>query len=96
MASTLGLILSFLIFPGLLFTAVGGLATQWVDRKVSALVQWRVGPPWYQPFADILKLLGKEIVIPVGAKRAGFFLAPLAGLAAVGVVSTIITATVGQ
>ena len=93
MASTLGLILSFLIFPGLLFTAVGGLATQWVDRKVSALVQWRVGPPWYQPFADILKLLGKEIVIPVGAKRAGFFLAPLAGLAAVGVVSTILWLT---
>ena len=93
MASTLGLILSFLIFPGLLFTAVGGLATQWVDRKVSALVQWRVGPPWYQPFADILKLLGKEIVIPAGAKRAGFFLAPLAGLAAVGVVSTILWLT---
>ncbi len=93
MASTLGLILSFLIFPGLLFTAVGGLATQWVDRKVSALVQWRVGPPWFQPFADILKLLGKEIVIPVGAKRAGFFLAPLAGLAAVGVVSTILWLT---
>jgi len=93
MASTLGLILSFLIFPGLLFTAVGGLATQWVDRKVSALVQWRVGPPWFQPFADILKLLGKEIVIPVGAKRAGFFLAPLAGLAAIGVVSTILWLT---
>jgi NADH-quinone oxidoreductase subunit H len=93
MASTLGLILSFLIFPGLLFTAVGGLATQWVDRKVSALVQWRVGPPWFQPFADILKLLGKEIVIPAGAKRAGFFLAPLAGLAAVGMVSTILWLT---
>lgn len=93
MASTVGLILSFLIFPGLLFTAVGGLVTQWVDRKVSALVQWRVGPPWYQPFADILKLLGKEIVIPAGAKRAGFFLAPMAGLAAVGVVSTILWLT---
>jgi len=93
MASTVGLILSFLIFPGLLFTAVGGLVTQWVDRKVSALVQWRVGPPWFQPFADILKLLGKEIVVPAGAKRAGFFLAPLAGLAAVGIVSTILWLT---
>jgi NADH-quinone oxidoreductase subunit H len=56
-------------------------------------VQWRVGPPWFQPFADILKLLGKEIVIPAGAKRAGFFLAPLAGLAAVGMVSTILWLT---
>ncbi|MCD4690418.1 NADH-quinone oxidoreductase subunit H [bacterium] len=93
MASTVGLILSFLIFPGLLFTAVGGLATQWVDRKVSALVQWRVGPPWYQPFADILKLLGKEIIVPAGAKRAGFFLAPLAGLAAIAIVSMILWLT---
>ena len=57
---------------------------------MSARVQWRVGPPWYQPFADILKLLGKEIVIPEGAKRTGFLFAPLAGLAAVGVVSTIL------
>ncbi len=90
MASTLGLVLNFLIFPGLLFTAVVGLLTQWVDRKVSARVQWRVGPPWFQPFADILKLLGKEIVIPEGARRTGFLLAPLAGLAAVGVVSTML------
>lgn len=90
MASTLGLVLNFLIFPGLLFTAVVGLATTWVDRKVSARVQWRVGPPWYQPFADMLKLLGKEIVVPEGAKRTGFLLAPLAGFAAVGVVSTML------
>ena len=90
MASTLGMVLNFLIFPGLLFTAAVGLLTTWVDRKVSARVQWRVGPPWYQPFADILKLLGKEIVIPEGARKTGFLLAPLAGLAAVGVVSTIL------
>ncbi len=93
MASTLGLVLSFLIFPGLFFTAVMGLATQWIDRKVSALVQWRVGPPWYQPFADILKLLGKEIIVPAGARRAGFLFAPMAGFAAIGVVSTILWLT---
>ncbi len=93
MASTLSMILYFLIFPGLLFTAAVGLLTTWVDRKVSARVQWRVGPPWYQPFADILKLMGKEIVIPEGAKRTGFLLAPLAGLAAVGVVSMILWLT---
>jgi len=90
MASTLGLVLNYLIFPGLLFTAVFGLLTTWVDRKVSARVQWRVGPPWYQPFADVLKLLAKEIVIPAGARRTGFLLAPLAGFAAVGVVSTML------
>jgi len=90
MASTLNMVLYFLIFPGLLFTAVVGLLTTWIDRKVSARVQWRVGPPWYQPFADILKLLGKEIVVPEGAKRTGFLLAPLAGLAAVTVVSMML------
>lgn len=93
MASTLSMILYFLFFPGLLFTAVVGLLTTWVDRKVSARVQWRVGPPWYQPFADVLKLLGKEIIIPEGAKRTGFLLAPVAGFAAVGVVSTMLWLT---
>ncbi len=90
MAATLNMVLHYLIFPGLLFTAAVGLLTVWVDRKVSARVQWRVGPPWYQPFADILKLLGKEIVIPEGARKTGFLLAPVAGLAAVGVVSTML------
>jgi len=90
MASTLGMVVNFLIFPGLVFTAIIGLLTTWVDRKVSARVQWRVGPPWYQPFADILKLMGKEIVIPEGAQATGFLLAPLAGLAAVTLVSTML------
>jgi NADH-quinone oxidoreductase subunit H len=49
-----------------------------------------VGPPWYQPFADILKLLGKEIVVPEGSRRTGFLLAPLAGLAAVTIVSMML------
>lgn len=81
---------SYLIFPGLLFSAVVGLLTTWVDRKVTARVQWRVGPPWYQPFADTVKLLGKEIVVPAGAKRTGFLLMPLVGLAAATLASTII------
>ncbi|MCK4299018.1 MAG: NADH-quinone oxidoreductase subunit H, partial [Planctomycetes bacterium] len=33
-------------------TAVVGLLVRWVDRKVTAKMQWRVGPPIYQPFAD--------------------------------------------
>jgi len=42
--------------------AVVGLLVRWVDRKVTAKVQWRVGPPIYQPFADVVKLLGKETI----------------------------------
>jgi len=59
-----------------------GLATSWVDRKVTALVQARVGPPWYQPVADIAKLLGKETLVPENSRGMGFILAPLAGFAA--------------
>jgi NADH-quinone oxidoreductase subunit H len=83
-------LLNFLIFPGFLFTAVVGLLATWVDRKVTARVHWRVGPPWYQPFADTVKLLGKEIVVPAGAKSTGFLVAPLVGLAAATLASTIL------
>ncbi len=68
---------NFLIFPGFLFTAIIGLLLTWVDRKVSARVQWRVGPPWYQPFADFLKLLLKETTVPEGSPRFLFLGAPI-------------------
>lgn len=83
-------ILYYLVFPGFLFTAVVGLFSVWIDRKVSARVQWRVGPPWYQPFVDILKLLGKETIIPEGAKKNTFLLSPLIGLTGVTLASTIL------
>ncbi|MEO0108538.1 MAG: complex I subunit 1 family protein [candidate division WOR-3 bacterium] len=72
----------FLIFPGFLFLAAVGMLLTWVDRKVSARVQWRVGPPWYQPLADFLKLLLKEPTVPEGAARPIFLLAPILGLIA--------------
>ncbi|MBN2185683.1 MAG: NADH-quinone oxidoreductase subunit H [Candidatus Krumholzibacteriota bacterium] len=80
----------YLIFPGFLFTGVVGLLTTWVDRKVTARVHWRVGPPWYQPFADTMKLLGKEVIVPAGSKKTGFLLMPVIGLAAATLASTII------
>lgn len=83
-------LVDYLIFPGFLFTAVVGLLTTWVDRKVTARVHWRVGPPWYQPFADTVKLLGKEVIIPAGAKKTGFLLMPIVGLAAATLASTIL------
>ncbi|MEA3253465.1 MAG: complex I subunit 1 family protein [Chloroflexota bacterium] len=78
------------IFPGFLFTVVVGLISTWVDRKVTARLQWRVGPPWYQPFADMAKLLGKESIIPQGASRVWFFATPFLGFAAVMLVSTMV------
>ncbi len=80
----------YLIFPGFLFTGIVGLLTTWVDRKVTARIHWRVGPPWYQPFADTIKLLGKEVIIPPDANKTGFLLMPVIGLAAATLASTII------
>jgi len=79
-----------LVFPGLLFTAVFGLVVSWIDRKVTARVQWRVGPPLLQPFYDFVKLLGKETIVPAGGSRLAFLGAPLMGLAGVTLVATII------
>jgi len=79
-----------LIFPGLLFTAVVGLVTSWIDRKVTARVQMRVGPPFLQPFYDIVKYMVKETCVPAGASKMVFLAAPIAGLAAVSVASTIL------
>lgn len=83
-------VLAFLVFPGFLFSVVVGLISTWVDRKVTARVQWRVGPPLLQPFYDFFKLAGKETLVPAGASRTTFFAAPFAALIAVTLVSTIL------
>ncbi len=56
------------IFPGGLFVLVGGLAYEWVDRKLVAQLQNRIGPRWFQPFADVIKLLAKEEIVPVSGE----------------------------
>src|SRR6202171_2062675 len=53
------------------------------DRKVWAAVQLRRGPnvvgPWglFQSFADLFKFVLKEPIIPAGANKGVFLLAPL-------------------
>ena len=78
------------VFPGLMFTGILGLFFCWVDRKVAARIQSRIGPPWYQCYADILKLMCKTMIIPRGSRRAGFLLAPILGLAGITLVSTMV------
>ncbi|MFO8182857.1 MAG: complex I subunit 1 family protein [Candidatus Aegiribacteria sp.] len=79
----------YLLVFGFAATAVLGLVTSWIDRKVTARVQYRVGPPFFQPFFDIVKLLGKETLIPAGASRTTFLLAPVIGLSGVIAASTL-------
>ena len=90
MTETLLQSLFWILIPGFLLTVVVGIIASWIARKVSALVQWRVGPPILQPFYDIAKLMGKEILIPQEANRAVFVAAPLVGMAGVLLLSTML------
>ena len=55
----------------------------YADRKIWAAVQLRRGPnvvgPWglFQTFADMIKFVVKEPIIPAGANKGVFILAPL-------------------
>ena len=72
-----------LLFPGMIFQVVCGLGFEWLDRKLLALFQRRVGPPWYQPLADMIKLFSKEDLLPRGANEMVAALLPLISLSAV-------------
>ncbi|MBL4628121.1 MAG: NADH-quinone oxidoreductase subunit NuoH [Roseicyclus sp.] len=58
----------------------------YADRKIWAAVQMRRGPNivgafgLLQSFADFIKYIVKEIVVPAGADRPVFFLAPIVSL----------------
>jgi NADH-quinone oxidoreductase subunit H len=68
----------FLVFPGLLFVGVTGAFLSWFDRKISARVQFRIGPPMLQPFYDFFKLLlVKETILPKQGSPITFLLAPV-------------------
>lgn len=86
----MGYVFNFMIFPGFLFSFICGMLVSWLDRKVTARLQGRVGPPWYQNFLDFAKLLAKETIIPKGGAKISFLLFPLIGLIGATIVSTII------
>ncbi len=71
-----------LIFPGFLFISAFALAGEYIDRKLYARFQNRVGPPWFQPLADLIKLLAKEDIVPCDANANMFKLVPVFALTA--------------
>jgi len=86
----LKLLFGIIIFPGFLSTVAAGLLLSWIDRKVTARLQWRSGPPWYQPWADLAKLFGKETIVPQGSATAVFLVAPLLGIVAMTIIAAMV------
>ena len=78
-----GEVFYMLVFPGFLFLVIFALLAEYVDRKLCARLQNRIGPPWYQPLADLIKLAAKEEIIPQLADTWTFKLAPVAALTAI-------------
>jgi len=74
-------LVTFLLFPSGIFVLLAGLAYEWADRKVVARFQNRIGPRWFQPLADGLKLMSKEEVVPAGVDRLLFLGLPIVALA---------------
>ncbi|HKN10167.1 MAG TPA: complex I subunit 1 family protein [Pseudomonadota bacterium] len=73
---------ALIIWPGMLGAAGLGLLYLWIARKLTARLQGRKGPPFYQPFFDVVKLLGKRTVVPGGANRGFFYALPVVAVAA--------------
>jgi NADH-quinone oxidoreductase subunit H len=74
-------LLQILFFPGFFFLGVFGMAAEFIDRKLHARLQNRIGPPWFQPLADFIKLSSKEVIIPERADPLMFTLMPILALA---------------
>lgn len=53
-------LLQLLVFPGLLYAVPAAWLMLWIERKLRARLQGRIGPPFYQPFFDFVKLLSKR------------------------------------
>ncbi len=61
MTSTLKIILCIAAY--VVFAPIVGGLTSGIDRKITARMQGRQGPPLLQPFYDVMKLLKKETVV---------------------------------
>ncbi len=79
-----------LFFPGFFTVVILGLLSSWIERKVTARIQYRKGPPLLQPFYDVVKLLGKETILPKQGNKFVFIIAPLIGFVSISIVAVIL------
>lgn len=77
------IIFRVLVFPGFTFILLLTLFCDWMERKIEARIQNRVGPMVagphgiLQPLADLIKLLTKEDIEPRDSKKFVFTYAPI-------------------
>ena len=83
MTDPLFILFYIFIFPGFFFLFGYALFLSYLDRKIAARMQQRVGPPFFQPLADLIKMLGKEVINPDGVDWRVFDAIPVVALAAV-------------
>src|ERR671925_1693990 len=90
------------VFPGFTYGAIIAAATIFIERKFLAKMQLRVGPLYagkiegiLQLIADGLKLISKEIIVPSGADKMIFWVAPIAFVATAAAVVALIPAAPG-
>jgi NADH-quinone oxidoreductase subunit H len=79
--ATSSILLATLMF---IVMALCAIVLTWMERKVAGFLQSRYGPMrtgrwhgWAQAVADMLKILGKEDIIPAQADKGLFMFAPL-------------------
>lgn len=83
MSLDLEFVFSALVFPGFAFILLLTMFCDWVERKIEARMQNRMGPTYtgpagvLQPFADFLKLLTKEDIVPFDVRHIIFRSAPI-------------------
>lgn len=77
MTQILETLFGIFVCPGFILSLIVGGLFYWVYRKLRARLQARIGPPWYQFFADVIKLLSKDSIIPSGSRGYLFVLAPI-------------------
>jgi len=78
--TTLNALLSIMFFPAGITLILSGMFYEWADRKLVARFQNRIGPRWFQPLADTIKLLTKEEIQPQGIHTLLFYGLPIIAL----------------
>jgi NADH-quinone oxidoreductase subunit H len=85
--------MTIITFIGAFLVGVFGFSlvifTIWLERKLYARIQDRLGPnrvgPWgvFQTFPDMVKIFTKEYITPIGADKVAYNLAPILSVSAV-------------